>query len=274
MATVMNATRGAFAAAPRASAYVAGARVDSVGMDAAVETVIGWTRENQQRVAVGVNAHVSNLARRDPELRHFLEGSDLNYADGQSVVWAARALGASVSERGATTDLAPPLLQRAARENLNVFFFGGQPGVAESAAEQMRRIAPDVKIATHHGYVDAEGVEEVLREIRAHGTDLLFVGLGDPVQQAWVRDHGTRSGATAILTCGGLFDWLSGANKRAPAWMITAGLEWAWRLMIEPKRLARLVGNPAFILALAIQFATRSTRRIGHRGEGSASLDA
>lgn len=255
---------------------VNGVRIDALGMDATVEEIIGWTAGNRPRVAVGVNAHVCNLAGRDPELQSFLEESDLNYADGQSVVWAARALGLGVPERVATTDLAPPLLRRAARDDVRVFFFGGKPGVADSAADRMRHAAPGVNIATHHGYVRPENMEHVLGAIRAHGTDLLFVGLGDPMQEAWVRKYGAESGADAILTCGGLFDWLSGTNTRAPSWMIRAGLEWMWRLMIEPKRLARryLVGNPVFLMNLARQLVMRGLRSIGQSGKGSASLDA
>ncbi|MDO8383764.1 MAG: WecB/TagA/CpsF family glycosyltransferase [Microbacterium sp.] len=243
-------------------------------MDATVDTIIGWSHEDGLRVAVGVNAHVCNLARHDEGLSDFLDDSDLNYADGQSVVWASRIVGLEVPERAATTDLAPPLLRAAADEGVRVFFYGGRPGVAEQAAEAMRRIAPGVQIATHHGYVKREQMSTVLDAIRAHGTDLLFVGLGDPAQQEWVRDHGPSSGASVVLTCGGLFDWLSGANKRAPSWMIAAGLEWMWRLVIEPKRLARryLVGNPAFVLALARQLANSRTRSIGQAGHGSASL--
>lgn len=95
--------------------------------------------------------------------------------------------------------------------------------------------------------------------IAAHETDVLLVGLGDPAQQEWVHEHRSRLHASAVLTCGGLFDWLSGTHRRAPRWMIGAGLEWLWRLLIEPRRLARryLVGNPVFIARLLLQLLSR-----------------
>lgn len=243
------------------SAQIAGARVDGLGMESVTDTVIRWALDNDKpRLAVGVNAHVCNLARRDGRFRRLLDNSDLNYADGQSIVWAARAFRIRIPERVATTDLALPVLRRAAREDIPVYFYGGRPGVAEQAAQAMRLAVPGVRIATHHGYVAAGQMDAVLEDMRAHNTRLLFVGLGDPNQQEWVHQYGEDSGAGAILTCGGLFDWLSGGNKRAPRWMITAGLEWLWRLIIEPKRLAHryLVGNPSFAFALARQLVSSS----------------
>lgn len=127
-------------------------------------------------------------------------------------------------------------------------------GVAESAATKLRAKIPGLALRTHHGYVSADQIDGVLDDIAAHGTRILFVGMGDPAQQLWVDAHRDRL-PPAVLTCGGLFDWLSGSNRRAPEWMIRAGLEWLWRLIIEPRRLAKryLLGNPSFMAAVARQ---------------------
>jgi N-acetylglucosaminyldiphosphoundecaprenol N-acetyl-beta-D-mannosaminyltransferase len=95
----------------------------------------------------------------------------------------------------------------------------------------------------------------VIELINAFAPDILFVGLGDPLQQHWVETYRDQLNAPAILTCGGLFDWVSGDNRRAPRWMISSGFEWLWRLMIEPRRLASryLIGNPVFLFRLARQ---------------------
>src|SRR5690606_1469122 len=113
-----------------------------------------------------------------------------------------------------------------------VYFLGAAPGVAESAAERLRAKIPDLRLRTHHGYVERGEIDRVLDDIAAHGTGILFVGMGDPAQQFWVDEHRDRL-PPAVLTCGGLFDWLSGSNRRAPEWMIRGGLEWLWRLIIE-----------------------------------------
>ena len=235
------------------SVLVTGVPIDPFTERSLTDAVVDWTRGPGVHVAVGVNAHVCNLARRDPELRDFLARS-VTYADGQSVVWAARMLGGAIPERLATTDIALPVILAAADAGVPVYFLGAVDGVAEAAAERMRAQAPGVRLRSHHGYFSEQETDRVLADIAAHGTGILFVGMGDPQQERWVQRHLDRLPAV-VLTCGGLFDWLSGANRRAPKWLIRGGLEWFWRLCIEPRRLARryLVGNPAFIAALLRQ---------------------
>lgn len=245
---------------------VADVRVDAVGMDEVIEQVLALAvgAAGSSQVCVGVNANVCNLAHDDAEFGQLLDRSALNYADGQSVVWAARLLGVTIPERVATTDLAEPLLRRAAERGLPAFFLGATPGTAERAAEKLRATIPNLQLATHHGHFGETETDSVVAAIRAHGTRILFVGMGDPHQARWAHAHGATTGAGAVLTCGGLFDWLSGSNKRAPKWMIRGGLEWLWRLMLEPRRLARryLYGNPRFIgLVLAQRRRLRSERR-------------
>ncbi|MGW8482196.1 WecB/TagA/CpsF family glycosyltransferase [Microbacterium sp. NPDC055903] len=236
-----------------ASVDVSGVRVVPFTEASLVARVIEMARSDGVDVSVGVNAHVCNLARKDASFRSLLARST-NYADGQSVVWAARILGGELPERLATTDLAEPILRAAADAGIPAYFFGAADGVAEAAAERLRARIPGLELRTHHGYVKDAGVDAVLDDIAGHRTGILFVGMGDPAQQLWVDAHRDRL-PPAVLTCGGLFDWLSGSNRRAPSWMIKAGLEWLWRLMIEPRRLARryLLGNPSFMLAVARQ---------------------
>ncbi|WP_291278554.1 WecB/TagA/CpsF family glycosyltransferase [Galactobacter sp.] len=236
--------------APRA-VTVSGVKVRAFTQSALTQTVTTLAQSPGTDVLVGVNAHVCNLARRDPDLRGFLDKA-LNYADGQSVVWSARLLGMPVPQRLATTDVAEPILRSAAAAGLPIYFFGAQPGIADAAATILRSRIPGLKLRTHHGYVKDEETAALLTDIAEHGTKILFVGLGDPTQERWVAAHAEQL-PPVVLTCGGLFDWLSGHHRRAPHWMIDAGLEWLWRFMIEPKRLARryLVGNPSFMLAVA-----------------------
>ncbi|WP_350350173.1 WecB/TagA/CpsF family glycosyltransferase [Microbacterium sp. A8/3-1] len=235
------------------SVDIAGVRVDSFTEASLVDHVLEMATSDGVDVAIGVNAHVCNLARKDPHFRRLVtDGS--TYADGQSVVWAARLLGGHLPGRLATTDIAEPVLRAAADAGIPVYFFGAAEGVAERAATILREKIPELRLRTHHGYVAAEGIDGVLDDMRSHGTGILFVGMGDPAQQLWIDAHRDRL-PPAVLTCGGLFDWLSGSNKRAPGWMIRGGLEWLWRLIIEPRRLAKryLLGNPSFMAAVAAQ---------------------
>nr|WP_281361011.1 WecB/TagA/CpsF family glycosyltransferase [Schumannella luteola] len=198
-------------------------------------------------------------------MRARLEAADLCYADGQSVVAAARLLGHPVPERLATTDVVHPLAARAAAAGVRVFLFGGRPGVAAQAAGRLRRENPGLEVAEQHGYLPPEHTSELLERIAAFRPGILLVGLGDPAQQDWIAANRHALTAPAVLSCGGLFDWLAGSHRRAPAWMIRAGLEWLWRLLIEPRRLARryVLGNPAFVLRLARQLLRERGRGRG-----------
>jgi N-acetylglucosaminyldiphosphoundecaprenol N-acetyl-beta-D-mannosaminyltransferase len=230
--------------------------VNGLSMAELVQTIMTWTETEGMKVAVGVNANVCNLAASDATFREILLSADLDYPDGQSIVWAARALGADVPERVATTDLINPLVAECARQGKKLYLFGAAPGVAARAGQRLAERAPGLRYMARDGYVSEEDMPGLIAEIAAYDPDILLVGLGDPLQQAWLADHRSELHVPAVLTCGGLFDWVSGANRRAPQWMISAGLEWLWRLILEPRRLAKryLAGNPVFMGRFTMQF--------------------
>ena len=237
---------------PRAS--VMGLPLDACSAEQFVATIESWVDDCDRQFAVGVNAHLVNLANRDPALAAVLEHSGLNYADGQSVVWAARMLGHGVTARVPTTEMIYPIADMLARRRFPVFLLGGRPEVVEAAARRLRHDYPGLEIAgVQHGYFGAGADAEVVARINDSRARVLLVGLGNPRQEQWVWEHLRELRPNAILTCGGLYDWVSGRNRRAPAWMGRSGLEWVWRLLIEPRRLfARyVVGNPRFCMELA-----------------------
>jgi N-acetylglucosaminyldiphosphoundecaprenol N-acetyl-beta-D-mannosaminyltransferase len=247
---------------------IVGVPVARLGTDEIVDTVIGWTDTAGVKVAIGVNAYVCNMAARDKRFAAGLRDSGLNYADGQVIVWASRALGSPIPERSATTDLVYPLVTALAGAGKRVYLFGGAPGVAELAGQRLVEFAPGLEIRVRHGDVSAQNTALVLAELDEFRPDVLLIGLGDPLQQNWIADNRASLTVPAVLTCGGLFDWVSGAHRRAPSWMIRGGLEWLWRLALEPRRLANryLVGNPVFLGRLAAQVVrSRATRGAGAR---------
>jgi N-acetylglucosaminyldiphosphoundecaprenol N-acetyl-beta-D-mannosaminyltransferase len=243
---------------------VVGVLVDPLTTQDIVDTVEEWTESDSVHVAVGINAHACNLAATDEQLRGYYRAADLAYADGQSIVWAAKVLGRFIPERVATTDLIQPLATMCALKHKKLFFFGGRPGVADKAAATLRQNRPELEIETQDGYVSAADMDGLINRINESHSDVLLVGQGDPLQQQWIAAHRHELRVPAVLTCGGLFDWISGDNRRAPSWMISGGLEWLWRLMIEPRRLAKryIVGNPAFLARLSGSLVVRAARRI------------
>jgi N-acetylglucosaminyldiphosphoundecaprenol N-acetyl-beta-D-mannosaminyltransferase len=237
---------------PRAD--VMGVPLDACSAEQLVATVERWVDDGERQFAVPVNAHLVNLAGRDPELATLLEHSGLNYADGQSVVWASRLLGHGVPARVPTTEMIYPIAELLARRRFPVYLLGGLPESVEAAASRLRRDYPGLEIAgVQHGYFDPAEERLVIERINRSRARVLLVGMGNPKQEKWVWRHLGELRANAILTCGGLYDWVSGRKRRAPAWLHRIGLEWLWRLLCEPRRLflRYVVGNPRFCLDLA-----------------------
>lgn len=239
--------------------------VDGVDIPAAVRWILERSYQESAKVAVGVNAHVCVQAAKDPPMREAIQMADLAYPDGQAILWAARALGHRLPERVATTDLVFPLVESAADSGRRIFFYGAAPGVAKRAADRLVERHPPLQISTSDGYVD--DMPALVEQINQFGTDILFIGLGDPLQQRWIEEHRAHLRVGVILTCGGLFDWTSGDNPRPPQWMVQAGLEWLWRVAIEPRRLAGryLKSNPVFMFRVLKQVIAERRTRVARR---------
>ncbi len=198
-----------------------------------------------------LNAHCVNVLHRDPAYRAALDGMTRVFADGIGIRIAARLAGTSLRDNVNGTDLFPVLCSQAATAEVGLFLFGAAPGVAEAAGHNMQARFPDLDVAgTHHGYlVDAAAEDSVIETINASGASILLVALGVPAQEAWISRNRARLTPTVVIGVGGLFDYYSGRIERAPLMLRKAGLEWAWRLAQEPRRLARryLLGNAEFL---------------------------
>jgi N-acetylglucosaminyldiphosphoundecaprenol N-acetyl-beta-D-mannosaminyltransferase len=223
-----------------------------------------WLSDGTPGTAVGVNANLVNLVHTDPAVAAAVHEAQLAYPDGKSVVWAAQALGWPVPERLATTDLVGSLCDLLVERGASVFLLGGEPGLAAEAAADLERRHPGLQIAgTEHGFHPAAAEPQLIERINASRAQVLLVGLGDPLQQLWVARNRSALDATAVLTCGGLFNWITERHPRPPQWVVNAGLEWAWRLLLEPRRLWRryLIGNPVFLARLGRELARHGRMR-------------
>lgn len=232
---------------------VLGVGVHPVTLPRLLEHIDQWAQGRTPRQLLGVYAHCLNVARRHPAYRQALLGADLVYADGMAVVWASRLLGRPLPAKIATTDLLPPLCKLAEGRGYRLYFLGGLPGVADEAVRRLTLRHPGlVVVGTRHGYFSEEEEPQVVAEIRAARPDLLLIGLGMPKQELWLSRHCQALAVPVSLTCGALFDFYSGRIPRCPAWMTASGLEWLFRLALEPRRLGHryLVGNLDFSLAV------------------------
>ena len=208
-----------------------------------------YKRDEPAWIAVE-NVHGVNLALEDRAHQDLLSRADLLLNDGKGVMLAARLLGRRFPVDLNGNYFGPMLLRRAARRGWPVFFLGAAPGVAERAVERVLDEIPGLNVVgTHHGYFRREEEPTVLERVRSSGARLLFVGMGNPLQEQWLDRNIHASGARLGVTVGAFLDFQAGQVRRAPGWMNRLGLEWVFRLLTEPKRLWRryLIGNPTFV---------------------------
>ena len=228
---------------------------------------------NRQRSHhVSLNAAKVVLARDDERLARILDAAPLVNADGQSVVWASRLLGAPLPGRVAGIDLMFRLLSIAEAEGFRVYFLGSRQDVLATAVERLRLQYPRLAIAgQHHGYFAASETEAVCAEINASNADMLFVAMSSPKKEYWVEEAGPLLDAPLIVGVGGSLDVVAGKVSRAPTWMQKAGLEWFFRFLQEPRRMWRryTVTNVRFIALVAVAVSSRLLGGIRRLSGGS-----
>ena len=236
---------------------VLGVRVDATSYFEATERIVQWARE--ERSCYVCCAAVNNImeARRSPDYRIVMDQADLVTSDGMPLVWMLWALGIEDASRVYGPDLTQRVLETAAANGLPVGFYGGTEAVLSRLVSAVQNRFPGLQIA----YAEAPPFRPLTDEedalvtdaIHESGARILFVGLGSPKQDRWMHAHKGRM-RVAMLGVGAAFDFLAGTKSQAPGWMQEIGLEWAFRLATEPRRLWRryLKQNPQFAaLALA-----------------------
>lgn len=224
-----------------------GVELDAVRLPEAVARIRDWTAEPFATCRFVVTPNVDHIVQLQTheEMRQAYREASLAIADGQPIVWASRWLGRPLPERVAGSDLVPQLFASATAEQpLRVMLLGAGPGVGLRAAERIRQSWPHVEIVAVDspplGFEHrAEENERILRLVAETAPHLLIVGLGAPKQEIWTLKHRDRLRANVALCVGATIDFLAGDQHRAPAWMRRSGLEWFYRLLCEPRRLAK-----------------------------------
>lgn len=186
------------------------------------------------------NGQVLAMCDRDPAIRDLFLAADVIHADGMPMVFASRLLTSHpLPERVATTDLVHDVMARSHRDGLRSFLFGARPEINAAAIANLHRLYPHApEIQGHHGYFDETEEDAMVECIATAAPDILWIGLGVPKEQEFVLRNLHRLGTVGVIkTSGGLFDFLAGARRRAPLALQKIGLEWAWRALLEPRRL-------------------------------------
>jgi N-acetylglucosaminyldiphosphoundecaprenol N-acetyl-beta-D-mannosaminyltransferase len=246
---------------------VLGCRIDPVDMDLAVRRCDTYVRERAHAQHMAVNAAKIVSSRRHHELQYLINGCDIVTADGQAVLWAARLLGHPLPSRVTGIDLMQRLLALAERRGYRVFLLGARPEVMELAVARLRARHPRlIVVGRRDGFFAREEEADVVAQIRSARPDLLFVAMPTPRKEYFLGRWGSELDVPFSMGVGGALDVIAGETRRAPPALQRLGLEWAFRVAQEPRRLWRryLITNAAFVW-LTLQGTVARRRPVDRR---------
>ena len=246
-------------AVPRVN--ILGVGVTPVNLGQAVDTLDKWRDEGRREYVCCTSVHGLVEAQRDPEMRGVLNRAGLTTEDGMPLVWWCQRSGYPDAGRVSGSDLLLAMCERAPERGHRHFFYGGSPRVVETLVLRLKQRFPGLVVAGYRSppfrpLTQEEDAADV-QAINETRPDFVWVGLGTPKQDKWMALHVGKIHAAALLGVGAAFDFVSEARPRAPLWMQHSGLEWLFRLMTEPSRLAAryLVIIPIFLVCALQQLA-------------------
>jgi N-acetylglucosaminyldiphosphoundecaprenol N-acetyl-beta-D-mannosaminyltransferase len=231
---------------------ILGLPVDGITYDQWLDTIGKWIAAGDRCYHVcTTNPEFTMIAQKDAHFRYVLKRADLCVPDGVGLLWAAKRLGTPLPERVTGSDGVPKIAERAAQEGWKLFFLGAAPGIADQAADILRGKYPGFQVVgTYSGSPAPEEEDELVAMVNASGADILLVAYGAPKQDQWIARNLPRLQVSMAMGVGGSFDFIVGIIPRAPVWMQNAGIEWLYRLYLQPSRVRRMMRLPRFVLAV------------------------
>ncbi len=230
--------------------HILGVRIDNLTMAEASERIVSLIREGSSNQVCFTNADCMNISVTNPTYKATLAAARLVLADGIGIRIAGAMLDQNVCENVNGTDMFPFLCEALEHAGMSIYLLGGQPGIAEAAAQWITDHYPELRIAGHHhGYFSKEEEPSIVDGIRASKADLMLLAFGAPRQDIWIAQHLHEFGTKVAIGVGGLLDFYSGRIPRAPIWLRELGLEWFYRFYQEPGRMWKryFVGNGLFL---------------------------
>ena len=239
--------------------YICGVRIDRLSFDRVIKKLVEHIHfKKYPAYVVTPNAQHIVIFQNDPEFQKIYDRALLSVPDGVSLLWAAKLMNTPLEGRVNGTDLVEKLCAVSVKEQFKIFFLGGRPQAANIAAQIMYNRYPQLKVIDtycppynfENNKAEIQKIEEI---IKMAAPDILFVGLGAPKQEKWIANFYQKLNVPISIGIGGSFELISGMVNRAPQWMQQAGLEWLFRLIVEPRRLGKryLIGNAIFMWLVA-----------------------
>jgi N-acetylglucosaminyldiphosphoundecaprenol N-acetyl-beta-D-mannosaminyltransferase len=231
---------------------ILGVGVDVIGFDEVVKRIEEWQAAEERRSIMVANPHSILICHRDREMMAAKRGADLVLSDGVGTTLALRVLYRIKTDRLRGPELMLRLFDEGRAKGLRHFLYGGRPEVLEKLCQRLQKLFPEATICGAFSPpfrpLSASEDEEVVEMISNTRPDVVWVGLGAPKQEKWIAAHVGQIRAAALIGVGAAFDFHAGAVPWAPKWIRSAGLEWAYRLGHEPKRLwRRNLDSPRFL---------------------------
>lgn len=225
-----------------------GLGVDDLTLKEAVDEVHARIKAGGTHHIVTANPEILYNALHDKDLYQTIEEASLVTADGNGILLAGRLLGTPFKARVTGIDLAEALIAKSGDEKTKIYLLGSKEGVSQKAKEAMLARYPDSQIVgEHHGYF-RDNVEEVLDDLREKAPDILLVAMGSPYQEDFIKRYQKALNIPVAIGVGGTLDVFSGNVKRAPEIVQKLKLEWAYRILLDPKRWGRALVLPKFVL--------------------------
>lgn len=227
--------------------------VDSLTMSETLEEVKKIIDAGIPTQHVVINASKLYLMKQDETLKTMINECKLINADGMSVVWGARFLGAQIPERVTGFDLFVKLIEESVKYGHKPYFLGATEEVVQKVVNIFQEQYPGLEIAGwRDGYFDEKESPLIAEEIKASGANILFVAFSSPKKEYWINEYLEQTGVPFAMGVGGSFDVIAGKTQRAPMWMQKTGLEWFYRFIQEPRRMFKrnILSNSSLILRI------------------------
>ena len=215
-----------------------------------MEWYLAGLSASRARYITTVNVAILMMMRKNKRLQNFVDDSDLTVADGLPIIWLSKLLRRNLPERVTGIDLCDQLSALAAQSGQSVYLLGASQKVLNKTRQQLLADHPNLTIAgTSHGYFRKNETAMQVDKINKSGADILFVAMGVPRQEYFLQENLDKLNIKLAIAVGGSFEVIAGFKKRAPLWMQEMGLEWLYRLLQEPRRLAKryIVTNAQFL---------------------------
>jgi N-acetylglucosaminyldiphosphoundecaprenol N-acetyl-beta-D-mannosaminyltransferase len=240
-------------------ANILGVEVSAINMVQALETIEGWIRRRERQYICVTGVHGIMESQRDAKLKQIHNQAGLVTPDGMPLVWLSHLKKFRWVERVYGPDLMFAVCQQSLIKGYRHYFYGGDKGVAETLVTRLKQRFQGLQVAGSWSPpfrpLTLDEDEESVQSINKTDPDIVWVGLSTPKQEYWMHNHLGRITAPVLIGVGAAFDFNAGTKKQAPRWVQRSGLEWLYRLAMEPKRLWRryLVNNPWFLWLVLLQ---------------------